>query len=42
LRQLNTSPRDTWVAVVKPVWEKIRDDVGQTNIDAAQAINAKQ
>jgi len=23
------------------VWEQFRDDVGQENIDAAQAINAK-
>jgi len=26
---------------MKPVWDKFKDDVGQENIDAAQAINAK-
>jgi C4-dicarboxylate-binding protein DctP len=25
---------------MKPVWEQFVDDVGQDNIDAAQAINA--
>jgi len=25
---------------MKPVWEQFKDDVGQENIDAAQAINA--
>ncbi len=41
VRQLNASQRDSWVAVMKPVWEKFRDDVGQENIDAAQTINTK-
>jgi len=41
VRQLNASQRDAWVAVMKPVWEKFRDDVGQENIDAAQTINTK-
>ncbi|MGB7241625.1 MAG: DctP family TRAP transporter solute-binding subunit [Sulfitobacter sp.] len=41
VRQLDAAQRDEWVAVMKPVWEQFKDDVGQDNIDAAQAINAK-
>ncbi len=40
VRQLTPEQRQMWVDVMKPVWEKFRDDVGQENIDAAQAINA--
>jgi C4-dicarboxylate-binding protein DctP len=41
VRQLTAEQRDAWVAAMKPVWEEFREDVGQDNIDAAQAINAK-
>ena len=41
VRELDAAQRDAWVAVMKPVWEQFIDDVGQENIDAAQAINAK-
>ncbi len=40
VRQLTPEQRDEWVAVMKPVWEQFKDDVGQDNIDAAQKINA--
>jgi C4-dicarboxylate-binding protein DctP len=41
VRQLDAAQREAWVAAMKPVWEQFREDVGQDNIDAAQAINAK-
>jgi len=41
VRQLDAAQREEWVAVMKPVWEEFKKDVGQDNIDAAQAINAK-
>ena len=41
VRELDAAGRDAWVATMKPVWEQFREDVGQENIDAAQAINAK-
>jgi C4-dicarboxylate-binding protein DctP len=41
VRQLDAAQRDEWVSVMKPVWEQFLEDVGQENIDAAQAINAK-
>jgi C4-dicarboxylate-binding protein DctP len=41
VRQLTTEQREEWVTVMKPVWEQFKEDVGQENIDAAQAINAK-
>jgi C4-dicarboxylate-binding protein DctP len=41
VRQLSDEQRAEWVSVMKPVWEQFKDDVGQENIDAAQAINAK-
>ncbi|MGH1353751.1 MAG: DctP family TRAP transporter solute-binding subunit [Thalassovita sp.] len=41
VRQLNAEQRAAWVSVMNPVWEQFREDVGQENIDAAQAINAK-
>jgi len=40
VRQLTDEQRSKWVEAMKPVWEQFTDDVGQDNIDAAQAINA--
>ena len=40
VRQLTPEQREMWVETMKPVWDKFKDDVGQDNIDAAQAINA--
>ncbi|WP_299288111.1 DctP family TRAP transporter solute-binding subunit [uncultured Tateyamaria sp.] len=40
VRELTPEQREEWVAVMKPVWEQFKDDVGQENIDAAQSINA--
>ncbi|WP_299145171.1 DctP family TRAP transporter solute-binding subunit [uncultured Tateyamaria sp.] len=40
VRALTAEQRAEWVAVMKPVWDEFKDDVGQDNIDAAQAINA--
>ena len=39
VRELTAEQRAAWVAAMKPVWEKFADEVGQENIDAAQAIN---
>ena len=41
IRELTAEQRAEWVTVMKPVWEQFTKDVGQENIDAAQAINAK-
>ena len=41
IRQLTAEQRQEWVDAMKPVWSKFEGDVGQTNIDAAQEINAK-
>ncbi|GGG75852.1 C4-dicarboxylate-binding periplasmic protein DctP [Salipiger pallidus] len=41
IRELTPEQREAWVDALKPVWEKFTDDVGQENIDAAQAINAE-
>lgn len=41
VRTLNEAQRAEWVSTMKPVWEQFVGDVGQENIDAAQAINAK-
>jgi C4-dicarboxylate-binding protein DctP len=41
VRQLTAEQREEWVTVMKPVWEQFKEDGGQENIDAAQAINAK-
>lgn len=38
--ELTPEQRAEWVEVMKPVWEQFADEVGQDNIDAAQAINA--
>lgn len=39
IRQLDADQRAAWVAAMKPVWAQFAGDVGQENIDAAQAIN---
>ncbi len=40
VRSLTDEQRAAWVEAMKPVWDQFADDVGQENIDAAQAINA--
>ena len=40
VRELDNAAREEWVTAMKPVWEEFKGDVGQENIDAAQAINA--
>ena len=39
VRTLDAEQRSAWVAAMKPVWAQFVDDVGQENIDAAQAFN---
>ncbi len=39
VRQLTPEQRTAWVEAMKPVWAQFADEVGQENIDAAQAIN---
>jgi C4-dicarboxylate-binding protein DctP len=41
IRELTADQRQEWVDAMKPVWGQFVGDVGQENIDAAQAINAK-
>jgi len=41
VRELTPEQRQAWVDAMKPVWDQFVDDVGQENIDAAQAINAE-
>ena len=41
IRELTPEQRQAWVDTMKPVWTQFVKDVGQDNIDAAQAINAK-
>ena len=41
IRTLSAAQRQGWVDAMLPVWDQFKDDVGQENIDAAQAINAK-
>ncbi len=41
IRELSPEARQAWVDAMLPVWDQFREDVGQDNIDAAQAINAK-
>ncbi|WP_274705546.1 DctP family TRAP transporter solute-binding subunit [Salipiger pentaromativorans] len=41
IRELTPEQRQEWVDAMKPVWERFEGDVGQENIDAAQAINAE-
>ena len=38
--ELTPDQRQAWVDAMKPVWSQFIDDVGQENVDAAQAINA--
>jgi C4-dicarboxylate-binding protein DctP len=40
IRELDPEQRQAWVDAMLPVWDQFKDDVGQDNIDAAQAINA--
>ncbi|WP_166415490.1 DctP family TRAP transporter solute-binding subunit [Cochlodiniinecator piscidefendens] len=40
IRELTAEQRQAWVNVMRPVWDQFAEDVGQENIDAAQAINA--
>ncbi len=40
IRELTPEQRQAWVDAMQPVWTQFLDDVGQENIDAAQAINA--
>lgn len=40
VRELSAEQRAAWVEAMKPVWTQFAGDVGQENIDAAQAINA--
>jgi C4-dicarboxylate-binding protein DctP len=40
VRTLTPEQRAAWVEAMKPVWDQFAEDVGQENIDAAQAINA--
>jgi C4-dicarboxylate-binding protein DctP len=41
VRSLTAGQRAEWVAAMMPVWAQFVGDVGQDNVDAAQAINAK-
>lgn len=41
VRELSAEQRQVWVETMMPVWDQFKGDVGQENIDAAQAINAK-
>ncbi|HCW85506.1 MAG: DctP family TRAP transporter solute-binding subunit [Rhodobacteraceae bacterium] len=41
VRELTAEQRQEWVTTMMPVWDQFKEDVGQENIDAAQAINAK-
>ncbi|OUD08221.1 C4-dicarboxylate ABC transporter [Marivivens niveibacter] len=40
IRELTAEQRAEWVETMQPVWAQFLEDVGQENIDAAQAINA--
>ena len=40
IRELTAEQRAEWVEAMQPVWAQFLEDVGQENIDAAQAINA--
>jgi C4-dicarboxylate-binding protein DctP len=40
IRELTAEQRQAWVDAMLPVWDQFVGDVGQENIDAAQAINA--
>jgi len=38
--ELDDAQRQAWVDAMSPVWDQFVGDIGQDNIDAAQAINA--
>ncbi len=40
VRELTPEQRKQWVAAMKPVWAKFKDDIGQDMIDAAVASNS--
>ncbi len=40
VRTLTPEQRKAWVDVMRPVWDKFRDDIGQDLIDAAVAANS--
>jgi len=40
VRTLTAEQRTAWVEAMRPVWDQFAEDVGQENIDAAQAISA--
>ena len=39
VRELTPDQRQEWVDVMKPVWDKFKDDIGQDLIDSALAAN---
>lgn len=39
IRELSADERQAWVDVMKPVWDKFKDDIGQDLIDSALAAN---
>lgn len=39
IRELSPEQRQHWVDAMKPVWDEFADEIGQQNIDAAQAAN---
>ena len=39
IRTLTPEERQSWVDVMKPVWDQFADDVGQAMIDSAQSLN---
>jgi C4-dicarboxylate-binding protein DctP len=41
IRELTAEQRQAWVDVMMAVWAQFAEEVGQENIDAAQAINAQ-
>lgn len=41
VRALTAEQRAEWVAAMKPVWERFKEDVGEENIAIAQEINQK-
>lgn len=41
IRELSADERQAWVDVMKPVWDKFKDDIGQELIDSALSANKK-
>lgn len=39
IRELSSEERQAWVDVMKPVWDKFKDDIGQDLIDSALSAN---